>query len=116
MIQKTTPEKLRLAILESLAGVIDPETGADVVRMRLIEDLAVDEAGRISCKFRPSSPFCPLAVPLSQSIHEAIAAVEGVTQVNVEIVGLVLSDELMEMLRQAYGPRGGDDEGVFHID
>ncbi|MBN1453978.1 MAG: DUF59 domain-containing protein [Anaerolineales bacterium] len=31
------PEKLRLAIFERLSAVIDPETGADVVRMKLIE-------------------------------------------------------------------------------
>ena len=33
------PEKLREAILARLASVIDPETGVDVVRMRLIENL-----------------------------------------------------------------------------
>lgn len=97
------------AILDRLTQVIDPETGVDVVRMRLIEDLAVDESGRASCKFRPSSPFCPLAVPLSQSIHQAIAETDGVTDVSVEIVGLVLSDELMDILKQAFGKRSEND-------
>ena len=105
-MKKIDPEVLQHAILERLAQVIDPETSVDVVRMRLIEDLVVDETGRASCKFRPSSPFCPLAVPLSQSIHQAIAETEGVTQVDVEVVGLALSDELMEMLKQAYGKKG----------
>ena len=49
--------QLREAIVKRLAPVIDPETGADVIRMRLIEDLAVDDNGRVSYKFRPSSPF-----------------------------------------------------------
>jgi metal-sulfur cluster biosynthetic enzyme len=100
---------LRAAIMENLQKVIDPETGVDVVRMRLIEDLVVDDTGRVSCKFRPSSPFCPLAVPLSQSIHDAIAGTGGVTDVSVEIVGLALSDELMDMLKQAFGKRSEDD-------
>ena len=102
-------QAVRQAILDRLAQVIDPETGVDVVRMRLIEDLVVDEAGRVSCKFRPSSPFCPLAVPISQSIHDAIAETEGVTDVSLEIVGLVLSDELMDILKQAFGKRSEDD-------
>jgi metal-sulfur cluster biosynthetic enzyme len=34
----TSPEELRQAILQRLSAVIDPETGVDVVRMRLIED------------------------------------------------------------------------------
>ena len=42
-----------------MSKVIDPETGIDVVRMRLVEDLEVDEAGRVRYRFRPSSPFCP---------------------------------------------------------
>jgi metal-sulfur cluster biosynthetic enzyme len=59
------PDQIRAAILEKLATVIDPETGVDVVRMRLIEDLAVGENGRVCYKFRPSSPLCPIAIPLS---------------------------------------------------
>ena len=37
----TDPQTLYQAIFERLSRVIDPETGVDVVRMRLIEDLAV---------------------------------------------------------------------------
>jgi metal-sulfur cluster biosynthetic enzyme len=99
------PEILRLAILERLARVIDPETGVDVVRMRLIEDLIVDEKGYVSYKFRPSSPFCPIAVPLSLDIQHAVAEVEGVTGQNVEIVGFIQAEELTEWLRQAFEKR-----------
>lgn len=95
------PESLHRAVLERLSRVIDPETGVDVVRMRLIEDLAVDEAGHVTCKFRPSSPLCPIAVPLSLEIQQAIASVEGVSGQEVEIVGFAMGDELMEWLKKA---------------
>jgi metal-sulfur cluster biosynthetic enzyme len=52
-------EELRAAILSRLSEVIDPETGVDVVRMRLIENLMVDINGRVAYVFRPSSPLCP---------------------------------------------------------
>ena len=99
------PGFLRLAILERLAQVIDPEFGVDVVRMRLIEDLIVDEKGYVSYKFRPSSPFCPIAVPLSLDIQHAVAEVEGVTSQNAEIVGFIQAEELTEWLRQAFEKR-----------
>ncbi len=99
------PEILRQAILERLARVIDPETGVDVVRMRLIEDLTVDEHGHVTYKFRPSSPFCPIAVPLSLDIQHAVAEVEGVTSQNAEIVGFIQAEELTEWLRQAFEKR-----------
>ncbi|MDI6768923.1 MAG: iron-sulfur cluster assembly protein [Chloroflexota bacterium] len=99
------PEILRQAILERLTRVIDPETGVDVVRMRLIEDLTVDEHGHVTYKFRPSSPFCPIAVPLSLDIQHAVAEVEGVTGQNVEVVDFALAEELTKWLRQAFEKR-----------
>lgn len=93
-------EKLRAAILERLTQVIDPETGVDVARMRLIEDLAVDENGRVQYKFRPSSPLCPIAVPLSLMIQNAVASVPGVTGQDMEIVGYIQAEELTALLRQ----------------
>jgi len=91
-------EELRAQVLERLRTVIDPETGVDVVRMRLIEDLEVDERGVARYKFRPSSPLCPLAVPLALSIREAVGQVEGVTGQEIEVVGYVRAAELNAML------------------
>jgi len=91
---------LREAILARLSSVVDPETGADVVRMRLIEDLVVDEAGVVRYRFRPSSPLCPLAVVLALSIRQAVGEVEGVTGQEIEVVGYVGAEELNAMLRE----------------
>jgi metal-sulfur cluster biosynthetic enzyme len=93
-------EELRAAIVERLSEVIDPETGVDVIRMRLIEDLAVDESGCVQYKFRPSSPLCPIAVPLSQMIQNAVASVPGVTGQDMEIVGYIQAEELNALLRE----------------
>jgi metal-sulfur cluster biosynthetic enzyme len=43
----TDPAALRQVIVARLSRVIDPETGVDVMHMRLIEDLTVDEGGRM---------------------------------------------------------------------
>jgi metal-sulfur cluster biosynthetic enzyme len=96
----TNSEIIRQAILEHLSRVIDPETGVDVIRMRLIEDLTVDEQGRVSYTFRPSSPLCPIAVPLANTIQIAVAKVPGVTSQDVKVVDFILSDELMELLKR----------------
>jgi len=96
----TDRDALRKAIHTHLSTVIDPETGADVVRMRLIEDLVVDEEGVVRYKFRPSSPLCPLAVPLALSIRKTVAEVEGVTKQEIEVVGYIRAAELNAMLRE----------------
>ena len=94
------PTTLRQAILNRLSNVIDPETGVDVVRMRLVQALDVDDAGRVSYTFRPSSPFCPLAVSLAIAVKTAVAEVPGVTQQTVQVSGYVQADELTEMVNE----------------
>jgi metal-sulfur cluster biosynthetic enzyme len=95
-----SPEQLQAAILARLARVIDPETGVDVVRMRLIENLQVDERGCVSYTFRPSSPLCPIAVPLAVEIRRAVRAAPGVTGQEIRVEGYVRGDELTTLLRE----------------
>jgi metal-sulfur cluster biosynthetic enzyme len=93
--------ELKHKVTERLGQVIDPETGVDVMRMRLIEDLEVDaETGRVRYKFRPSSPFCPLAVHLALSMRDAVAGVPGVTEQEIEVLGYVGADELNALLKE----------------
>lgn len=93
--------ELEQAIVKRLSDVIDPETGVDVVRMRLIEELRVDdETGRVSYRFRPSSPLCPLAVHLALGIRDAVADVPGVSAQEIEVVGYVGADELNALLKE----------------
>jgi metal-sulfur cluster biosynthetic enzyme len=103
-------EKIREAILERLSEVIDPETGVDVIRMRLIEDLLVDKSGHVQYKFRPSSPLCPLAVPLSLVIQNAVDSVPGVSSQAIEIIGYIQAEELTAMLREMLADMGRSEE------
>ena len=91
-------QTLRERVLSRLVEVIDPETGVNVLRMRLIEDLSVDEDGTVRYKFRPSSPLCPIAVTLALDIKRAVAEVEGVTRQEIEVVGYMGADELNALL------------------
>ncbi len=94
------PRTMEHAVIHQLQKVIDPETGVDVVRMRLIEDLTVDETGTVRYRFRPSSPLCPLAVTLALQIKEAVAKVESVTGQEVEVVGYVGARTLNALLKE----------------
>ncbi len=94
-----TDMTLRERILMQLVEVIDPETGVDVLRMRLVEDLSVDEpSGAVAYRFRPSSPLCPLAHSLVLDIKRAVASVDGVTSQKIEVAGYVRAEELTEMI------------------
>jgi metal-sulfur cluster biosynthetic enzyme len=90
---------LEKAVIEKLSKVIDPETGADVIRMKLVLDLVIDEKGKTTYTFRPSSPLCPIAVPLAVMIIQAIGEVEGITGQSMTVVDYVEADKINEILR-----------------
>jgi metal-sulfur cluster biosynthetic enzyme len=91
-------QAIEQAVVEQLQRVIDPETGADVWRMRMVEDLDVDENGHASYRFCPSSPLCPIAIPLAQMIKVAVSQVPGITGQTIEVAGYVQAALLTELL------------------
>lgn len=91
-------QALEQAIIKQLQRVIDPETGADVWRMRLVEDLTADPHGHVAYRFRPSSPLCPIAIPLAQMIKSAVSQVPGVTGQTIEVTNYVRASLLTELL------------------
>ncbi len=91
---------LRGAIEKHLAGIVDPGAGLDVLRMGLVRDLAISEAGDVSFTFRPSSPVCPMAFSLAPAIKEAIESVPGVKKVLVRIENFNRARDLEELLSE----------------
>lgn len=90
---------LEKSVIEKLSNVIDPETGVNVIRMKLVLDLAIDDKGKATYTFRPSSPLCPIAVPLAVMIIQAIGEVEGITAQRITVVDYVEAEKLNEILR-----------------
>jgi metal-sulfur cluster biosynthetic enzyme len=91
---------LQQRIEEALARIIDPETGMDVMRMKLVRDLKVNEDGRVELTFRPTSVLCPLGFQLGINIKEAVQSVPGVTSVQVQVDGFIHADQLRTILSQ----------------
>jgi len=91
-------QSIEQAIIEQLQQVIDPETGADVWRMRLVTDLQIDEAGHVTYCFRPSSPLCPIAIPLAHMIKSAVSQAPGVTGQTIQVTNYVQAELLTELL------------------
>lgn len=87
-------------VRERLQQVIDPETGMDVIRMKLVRDLKVDENGNVELTFRPSSVLCPLGFQLGINIKEAVQVVSGVKSVQINVDGFIHADELRTILAE----------------
>ena len=94
----TDLDALKQTLTDRLEQVIDPETGASVVRMRLVQEITVSEGGNVSYIFRPSSPICPIALTLVMEIIEAVKATPGVQHQEVTVVDYAGAEELNRIL------------------
>jgi metal-sulfur cluster biosynthetic enzyme len=92
---------LKDKIEQALREVIDPGTKLDVMRMKLVRDLAIDEDGRVKLTFRPSSPVCPMAFKLAYDIQTAVQQTDGVKGVEVNVSEYNRAEELAAVLREA---------------
>jgi metal-sulfur cluster biosynthetic enzyme len=99
-MNKISSSPLQEAVMARLQEVIDPETNADVLRMRLVENLTVDRAGKVCYTFRPSSPLCPIALFLVSQIKQAVAEVPGVTDQEIRIEGYIAAEEMTILINQ----------------
>jgi len=90
---------LQRDVVDKLMSDIDPETGVDVIRMKLVQNIIIDETRKISYTFRPSSPLCPIAVPLALMIIQAISEVPGVSSQSMTVVDYIQADQLNEIVK-----------------
>lgn len=90
---------LKEMVENKLKEIIDPEVGLDLVTLNTIDNLEVDEEGNVKVVFRPTTPFCPLGIQLALSIKKAIKEINGVKNVEVEVIDYVFAEQANELLK-----------------
>jgi metal-sulfur cluster biosynthetic enzyme len=71
-------------VVEVLRGVEDPELGMDIVDLGLMYDVEV-EGSNVKVIHSLTSMGCPAGPMIQEGIHEAVAALPGVENVEVEL-------------------------------
>ena len=71
-------------IQKALKGVKDPELGLDLVVLGLIYDIEVEGAD-VKTVMSLTSPMCPVAGEIVDQAREAILAVDGVENADVQL-------------------------------
>ncbi len=88
-------------VIEKLKTVYDPELRQDVITLKLVNDLKVNEdSGEVSLVFRPTAYICPVGIQLALMIKQAILKVEGVKKVDIDVVDFVYAKQAIEYLKQ----------------
>ncbi len=85
-IEKIQAEVLKGPIIEVLKTIFDPEIPVSIHELGLIYDLRVQADGKVEIDMTLTSPACPVAGSLPGEVQAKIAAVQGVADVQVELV------------------------------
>lgn len=74
------------AFVEAFKTVYDPEIPVDIYELGLIYDVKQDESGKVWVKMTLTAPACPVAGTLVRTVESALLQVDGVMDVDVELV------------------------------
>jgi len=73
-------------IVEQIKTVFDPEIPVDIYELGLIYEIAIKDDGVVDLKMTLTTPMCPVADSLPMEVQEKVAAVEEVSDVNMQVV------------------------------
>jgi ATP-binding protein involved in chromosome partitioning len=77
-------EITRELVLTALGEVLDPEIGKDLVSLGMIDKVEIDGT-KVNFTVNLTTPACPLKDEIKGSALAAVQAIEGVTEVNIEM-------------------------------
>jgi metal-sulfur cluster biosynthetic enzyme len=72
-------------VWDALKKVLDPEIQVSIVDLGLIYDVSVNDA-KVSVKMTLTTPGCPMSRFIARQAQEAVSALEGVEDAEVELV------------------------------
>jgi ATP-binding protein involved in chromosome partitioning len=98
-------------VLAALSSVLDPDLGRDIVSLGFVKELVI-EGEKVSFKVELTTPACPVKDLLQQQAIDAVAGLEGVTDVDVEMTARVreratAQQELVPGVRQVVAIASG---------
>ena len=72
--------------IEAVKKIFDPEIPVNIYELGLIYKIDVDEKNKVNVDMTLTSPNCPVAESLPNEVKESIKKVEGVSEVNLNLV------------------------------
>ena len=77
---------IKSKIIEAVKKIYDPEIPVNIYELGLIYKIDVDEKNKVDVDMTLTSPNCPVAESLPNEVKENIKKVEGVSDVNLNLV------------------------------
>lgn len=79
-------DALREGVIAALQTVYDPEIPVNIYELGLIYGCEIDPDGRVEIRMTLTAPGCPVAGTMPGMVEDAVSAVPGVSEVEVELI------------------------------
>ena len=73
-------------IIKKIKTVFDPEIPVNIYDLGLIYKLDIDKKNNIIIKMTLTTPNCPVAGSMPESVGKAVSQIEGISSIKVELV------------------------------
>jgi len=85
---KVTGEKIfnKEDIIKKIKTVFDPEIPVNIYDLGLIYKLDIDKTNNIIIKMTLTTPNCPVAGSMPESVGKAVSDIKGISSIKVELV------------------------------
>ena len=87
-------------VLQALSAVQDPDLRRDIVSLGFVKDLVIDR-GRVAFTVELTTPACPVKDLMREQARAAVAALPGVTDVEIEMTAAVRAAGIPDATRAA---------------
>jgi FeS assembly SUF system protein len=77
--------KIEQSIIVALKGVFDPEIPVNIYDLGLIYEIDFEPSGTAHITMTLTAPNCPVADSLVEDVRRAVASVEGVSEVDLQL-------------------------------
>ncbi|MSP02491.1 MAG: SUF system Fe-S cluster assembly protein [Acetobacteraceae bacterium] len=82
----TPPKITETSVIDAISTVYDPEIPVNIFELGLIYTIDILDDGKVKVEMTLTAPACPSAQELPIQVKEAVMAIEGVTDCEVETV------------------------------
>ncbi|WP_028279088.1 P-loop NTPase [Arthrobacter sp. H5] len=99
---------LQGTVQQALSKVIDPELRRPITELGMVENITIDDDGGVTVGVLLTIAGCPLKDTISRDVDAAVAGIDGVSSVTVQLGVMTQSqrDALKEQLRGPHAKRG----------
>ncbi len=78
--------EIRTKVIEQIKKIYDPEIPVNIYELGLIYKIEVDDKNKVNIDMTLTSPNCPVAESLPKEVKDNIMKIEGVSDVNLNLV------------------------------